>query len=90
MVHFYFPNENPEQISSKDSQKVTSYLFLGYEKTSYTSNTLEKEETPFLSNFTKRLSSLSTDKKTDEYKNDIIKEHDTNGASSYVRSSLTR
>uniref|UniRef100_A0A1Y1LHR1 LEM domain-containing protein n=1 Tax=Photinus pyralis TaxID=7054 RepID=A0A1Y1LHR1_PHOPY len=47
----------------------------------------EKAETPFLSNFTKRLSQLSTVPKPEyDYKNDIIKEHDTNGASAYIRS----
>lgn len=64
---------------------------IGFEKPTYTpSNVTAKEETPFLSNFTKRLSALSTNQKTEDYKNDIIKEQDSNGASSYVRSSLSR
>lgn len=47
-------------------------------------------DTPFLSNFTKRLSQLSTSPKVDYgYKNDIIKEHDANG-SSYNRLYLSR
>lgn len=64
--------------------------FIGYEKPNPIPAVVEKEETPFLSNFTKRLSALSASKKNDDYKNDIIKEHDTNGTSSYVRSSLSR
>ncbi|XP_064214672.1 inner nuclear membrane protein Man1 isoform X2 [Tribolium castaneum] len=41
----------------------------------------DKENTPFLSNFTKRLSQLSESPKSPiyDYKNDIIKENDVNG-----------
>lgn len=49
-------------------------------------------ETPFLSNFTRRLSQLSSSpavKSDYNYKNDIIKEHDSNG-SSYNRLYLSR
>lgn len=49
-------------------------------------------ETPFLSNFTKRLSQLSASPKPESsfsYKNDIIKEHDANG-SSYNRLHFNR
>lgn len=42
---------------------------------------IEKEETPFLSNFTKRLSQISASK----YNNEVIKEQETNGATSYLR-----
>lgn len=52
---------------------------------------MEKEETPFLSNFTKRLSTLSNpESDNDRYKNDVIKEHDTNGSSLYARTHLSR
>ncbi|GLV36949.1 MAN1 [Carabus blaptoides fortunei] len=52
-------------------------------------------DTPFLSNFSKRLSQMSSaapQKATTDYsyKNDIIKEHDANGSSSYNRSYLSR
>lgn len=69
---------------------------LGYDRPSlYASSPLEKqqEETPFLSNFTKRLSQLSTSnsfKNDFDYKNDVIKESDTNGGSSYTRSYFNR
>jgi len=50
---------------------------------------LEEKDTPFLSNFTKRLSALNSTKKTDfDSKNDLVKEHDTNGSSMYGRSYL--
>lgn len=69
-------------------------FFLGYERPLYTSSPQEeKVDTPFLSNFTKRLSQLSasnTTKNDYDYKNDIIKEHDANGANSYARSYLNR
>lgn len=53
----------------------------------------DKVETPFLSNFTRRLSALSaanSPKPEYGFKNDIIKEHDTNGAGHYSRSYLGR
>ncbi|XP_050305727.1 LEM protein 2-like isoform X2 [Anthonomus grandis grandis] len=51
---------------------------------------LEDKDTPFLSNFTRKLTALSSAKKGGDYdsKNDLVKEHDTNGAS-YGRSYLT-
>lgn len=67
------------QIRSRLSLSTTNYEHNAAEE--------EKAETPFLSNFTKRLSQLSTVPKSEyNYKNDIIKEQDTNGASAYVRS----
>lgn len=60
----------------------------GLDRNMYTSPTvetnwasIEKEETPFLSNFTKRLSQISASK----YNNEVIKEQETNGATSYLR-----
>lgn len=47
----------------------------------------EHGETPFLSNFTKRLSQLANNAAND-YKNDVIKEHDTNGSGRYETSSV--
>lgn len=68
-----------------------------YDRPSYTSpyqsKSPETGDTPFLSNFTRRLSQLSTansPKGDYDFKNDVIKEHDTNGASSYARSYLSR
>lgn len=55
--------------------------------------TEDKVETPFLSNFTRRLSQLSSanSPKLDyDYKNDIIKEHDTNGAGNFNRNYVGR
>ncbi|KAI4454756.1 inner nuclear membrane protein man1 lem domain containing protein [Holotrichia oblita] len=59
--------------------------------------TTEKDEdhveTPFLSNFTKRLSQLSSNSRLDDYKNEDykIKEHDTNGSGGVeIRSYMTR
>lgn len=69
-------------------------MFVGYDRPLYTSSPQEeKVDTPFLSNFTKRLSQLSASNATKndyDYKNDIIKEHDANGANSYARSYLNR
>ncbi|CAG9770188.1 unnamed protein product [Ceutorhynchus assimilis] len=45
---------------------------------------LNPNDTPFLSNFTKRLSVLSSNKKTDyDSQNDLVKEHDTNGSTMF-------
>lgn len=50
---------------------------------------LEEKDTPFLSNFTKRLSALSATKKPDyDSRSDLVKEHDTNGSSLYGKSYL--
>lgn len=69
-----------------------SYGSPSYDKPLYsstlTSENVENEETPFLSNFTRRLTSLTGKKAENDYKNDIIKESDSNGAS-YPRSILT-
>ncbi|KAF5281692.1 hypothetical protein FQA39_LY17713 [Lamprigera yunnana] len=66
----------------------------GYERPTFTSTPeAETVETPFLSNFTRRLSQLSSanNQKIDyDYKNDVIKEHDTNGASGYARTLFAR
>ncbi|XP_044763400.1 LEM protein 2 [Coccinella septempunctata] len=71
------------QIRSRISVGTT-----GLDRSTYSSPTVEnnwapteKEETPFLSNFTKRLSQLSASK----YRNEVIKEQETNGATSYLR-----
>lgn len=69
-----------------------------YEKPStYTTASLNSHaksddtDTPFLSNFTRRLSALSSNKKVDyDSKNDLVKEHDTNGSSLYGRSYLSK
>lgn len=71
-----------------------------YDRSTYSSPIQERKlatetaDTPFLSNFTKRLSQLSSSagspKGDYDYKNDIIKEHDSNGSSSYARSYLNR
>ncbi|CAH1155497.1 unnamed protein product [Phaedon cochleariae] len=98
----YNANASPSRPSSYNSpslaseyasdrlNQIRSRLSLtnpAYETPSYSSNSLEKEETPFLSNFTRRLSALSNQKS--EYdENDVIKEHDSNG-SSYPRSPLS-
>ncbi|XP_018329156.1 LEM protein 2 [Agrilus planipennis] len=82
--------------------QIRSRLSLGssaYDKptATYTSsidnNVDEPAETPFLSNFTKRLSQMSANspKMTDYgFKSDIIKENDINGPGSYTRSYLAR
>ncbi|VEN35969.1 unnamed protein product, partial [Callosobruchus maculatus] len=83
-----YANDRLNQIRNRLSLNVPS----SYEKpmSSY-SSTLDKEETPFLSHFTRRLSGLSSSQKNDDYKNDIIKEHDTNGSTSlYARSPVGR
>lgn len=52
---------------------------------------INKEETPFLSNFTKRLSKISSEKKVvGDYKSDLLEEHDSNGSSSYIRSYINK
>nr|CAI5841633.1 unnamed protein product [Callosobruchus analis] len=81
-----YANDRLNQIRNRLSLNVPS----SYERptSSYTS-TLDKEETPFLSHFTRRLSALSSSQKNDDYKNDIIKEHDANGSTSlYARSPM--
>ncbi|KAK9892498.1 hypothetical protein WA026_020488 [Henosepilachna vigintioctopunctata] len=46
----------------------------------------DKVDTPFLSNFTRRLSQLSASKGNEHtYRSDTIKEHDTNGATGHPR-----
>ncbi|XP_060533483.1 inner nuclear membrane protein Man1-like isoform X2 [Cylas formicarius] len=61
----------------------------GYERPSYSSLATandqdDKAETPFLSNFTRRLSALSSSRNADlNNRNDLVKEHDTNGSSPY-------
>ncbi|XP_019769526.1 inner nuclear membrane protein Man1 isoform X2 [Dendroctonus ponderosae] len=47
--------------------------------------TLTEHDTPFLSNFTRRLSALSAAKKAEHDKNDLVKEHDSNGFTPYTR-----
>nr|CAH7749777.1 unnamed protein product [Callosobruchus chinensis] len=81
-----YANDRLNQIRNRLSLNVPS----SYEKTTSSySSPLDKEETPFLSHFTRRLSVLSSSQKTDDYKNDIIKEHDTNGSTSlYARSPM--
>lgn len=80
-----------EETKQQNKQKMFSYTrfcFLDYESPQQE----QQADTPFLSNFTKRLSQLSsaTAKNEFDYKNDVIKEHDTNGASSYTRSYFNR
>lgn len=68
--------------------EIRSRLSLGsvIAPTTTTAEPVEDEQTPFLSNFTRRLSQLSNSPKTVyDYKSDIIKEYDTNGASTYTR-----
>ncbi|KAL1502130.1 hypothetical protein ABEB36_007322 [Hypothenemus hampei] len=52
---------------------------------------LTERDTPFLSNFTRRLSALSASKKNVDFenKNDLVKEHDANGSTLYGRSYLS-
>lgn len=92
-------NSPPPSAGNSDAaldrlNQIRSRLSLGntgYDRNSYTSvdSSEDKAETPFLSNFTRRLSQLSSNanspKPDYDYKNDIIKEHDTNGAGSYSR-----
>lgn len=67
--------------------QIRSRLSLGspnsYDKPSYSVASPEVKitdrDTPFLSNFTRRLSALSASKKGDLDKNDLVKEHDSNG-----------
>ncbi|XP_018561720.1 inner nuclear membrane protein Man1 [Anoplophora glabripennis] len=103
-ISFSTANASPSRLTSYNSpslaseyasdrlNQIRSRLSLnssGYDKPLYsTSPAPEKEETPFLSNFTKRLSAMTSQKNDYDYKNDIIKEHDTNG-SGYVRSQLS-
>lgn len=79
--------------------QIRSRLSLGtttFEKPSYTSSfdkndeDVVPQETPFLSNFTKRLSQLSSPKQDYDYKNDAIKENDTNGSGTFTRSYVNR
>ncbi|KAK5638473.1 hypothetical protein RI129_012768 [Pyrocoelia pectoralis] len=68
--------------------QIRSRLSLGSPTaTSPPTSSTEDEQTPFLSNFTRRLSQLSNVPKTTDYdyKSDIIKEYDTNGAGAYTR-----
>ncbi|CAH1141268.1 unnamed protein product [Phyllotreta striolata] len=79
------------EYASDRLNQIRSRLSLNsptYEK-SYSAVNQEKVETPFLSNFTKRLSNLSSQRNDYDYKNDIIKEQDVNGSSSYARSQLS-
>ncbi|RZB39346.1 inner nuclear membrane protein Man1, partial [Asbolus verrucosus] len=79
------------QIRSRLSQYNS-----GYDKPYYTPPTedllKDKENTPFLSNFTKRLSQLSESPKSPsfDYKSDIIKENDVNGGATSSRAYLNR
>lgn len=76
--------------------QIRSRLSLGspnsYDKPSYSVASPEVKitdrDTPFLSNFTRRLSALSASKKGDLDKNDLVKEHDSNGL--YGKSYLSR
>ncbi|XP_028129072.2 uncharacterized protein LOC114325263 isoform X1 [Diabrotica virgifera virgifera] len=78
-----YATDRLNQIRSRLSLNTPSY-----DKPSYTTSE-DREETPFLSNFTKKLSTLSSPQKNDyDYKNDIIKEHDANGSAS-VRTQLS-
>ncbi|XP_056630217.1 uncharacterized protein LOC130440859 isoform X2 [Diorhabda sublineata] len=93
LTSYNSPSLASEYATDKLNQ-IRSRLSLNnpsYEKTSY-SLTSDREETPFLSNFTKRLSNLSSQKNDYDYKNDIIKEHDINGSSgtASIRSQLNR
>lgn len=95
----YTSNTNNDVALDRLNQ-IRSRLSLGntgYDRPAYPSpvvdTTEEKVETPFLSNFTRRLSQLSSansPKPEYEFKNDIIKEHDTNGAGTFSRSYLGR
>lgn len=70
-------------LSTSGYEKPASYL-------SSNNDAVEEKDTPFLSNFTKRLSSLSASKKSDfNTRNDMVKEHDTNGSSLYGKSYLS-
>ncbi|XP_074040272.1 LEM domain-containing inner nuclear membrane protein MAN1 isoform X2 [Leptinotarsa decemlineata] len=96
-------NASPSRVSTYNSpslaseyasdklNEIRSRLSLNtpsYESPVYSSSLPSKEETPFLSNFTKRLSALSSQKNDQDYKKDI-KEHDTNGSSTFVRGQLS-
>lgn len=91
LTSYNSPSLASEYASDRLNQ-IRSRLSLnssGYDKPLYSPPpVVEKEETPFLSNFTKRLSAMTSQKNDYDYKNDIIKEHDTNG-SGYVRSQLS-
>lgn len=100
-------SSNASDYASDRLNQIRSRLSLGspsYERPLYSTTTSsmsskpiitsEKEddnvETPFLSNFTKRLSQLSNNR-LDDYKNDVIKEHDTNGSGGVeIRTYMTR
>lgn len=78
------------QIRSRLSQYNSSY-----ERSTYSTDAgdllKDREDTPFLSNFTKRLSQLSDTPSTSyDYKNDVIKENDVNGASASTRTYLNK
>lgn len=69
--------------------------FAGFDRPLSTSSPQPAEETaetPYLSDFANRLSQLSSigSPKKYDYKNDIIKEHDTNGAGAYARGNVGR
>lgn len=73
---------------SRMRSRLSSYT-PSYEKPLYTSSPTEdalkdKRNTPFLSNFTKELKELSESpiRASYDYRNDIIKENDVNGAAS--------
>lgn len=73
---------------------VTFFLSVG-DRPSYTSAesfepASEEPETPFLSNFTKRLSQITAEKKGDDYRSDYLKENDSNGSGYNVRTYLNR
>ncbi|KRT79416.1 hypothetical protein AMK59_6963 [Oryctes borbonicus] len=87
---------NASDYAADRLNQIRSRLSLGtstYDRPLYSSSisptskivAVEKDEdqveTPFLSNFTKRLSQISNNSRFDDYKNDVIKEHDTNGSS---------
>lgn len=71
-------------------------VILGIDKSLYSETSHDSDskiETPFLSNFTKRLSEMSANNLKLDYENkrDAIKEQDSNGSSSYAtRTYLSR
>ncbi|KAL3271241.1 hypothetical protein HHI36_021734 [Cryptolaemus montrouzieri] len=80
-------NERLNQIRSRLSLGTTGPdKVSSYSSVSSAGPSVDKAETPFLSNFTRRLSQLSASKTNDyTYRNEAIKEHDSNGATSYPR-----
>ncbi|XP_017781399.1 PREDICTED: LEM protein 2 [Nicrophorus vespilloides] len=93
-VSSYDASTSPKVDTSEKLNQIRSRLSLSnsvYDTSAY--NPMESNdgtETPFLSNFTKRLSQLSSNKDDFNFKSDVIKESDANGSIPYNRSYLAR